>query len=111
MKKSRVYEKTKRWLRKTYPLPFPCRVLLRPQKAMKAHKAVGIFFWMDDRAIIWISDTGHQVHMSECLIEEWVHAMRQATPLGVDYDGETHDAAFWALYGEVTTKWRNAVLP
>jgi hypothetical protein len=48
--------------------------------------------------------------MAETLIEEHVHAMRQATPVKVDYEGEAHDAAFWALYGEVVTRWRKELL-
>lgn len=104
----RLYHRTKRWLRKNYPLPFPVYVLLRPVKAMP--KQYGVFYWDGERAVIHISNTSHDGHMAETLIEEWVHGMRQATPVRVDYDGEAHDAAFWALYGEVVTRWRKTVL-
>jgi hypothetical protein len=102
------YHRTKRWLRKNYPLPFPVRILLRPPKTMP--KQYGAFWWDGERGLIHISDTGHDGHMAETLIEEWVHGMRQATPVRVDYEGEAHDAAFWALYGEVVTRWRKTVL-
>jgi hypothetical protein len=107
---ARYYDRTKRWLRKNYPLPFPCRVLLRPVAVLKKHKAHGIFYWHGDRAVIWIRNSGNEEQMAETLIEEHVHAMRQATPVKVDYEGEAHDAAFWALYGEVVTRWRKELL-
>jgi hypothetical protein len=106
----KYYLRTKRWLKRNFPLPFPCRVLLRPVEVMKRHKAHGIFYWHGDRAVIWIRNSGREEQMSETLIEEWVHGMRQGTPVKVDYEGEPHDAAFWALYGEVTTRWRKEVL-
>lgn len=108
--KGDLYLRTKRWLRRRYPVPFACRVLLRPACVMDRHKAHGLFWWDGEKGSIWVADTGNKQVMSEVLIEEWVHAIRQATPVTVDYEREAHDPTFWALYGEVVNSWRNEVL-
>ena len=41
--------------------------------------------------------------MIETLIEEWVHILRQDTPVPLEKD---HDSIFWAIYGTVMMAWR-----
>lgn len=108
MKSKSIYRSTKRWLRKNYPLPFPCRTLVRHPSTMKGLH--GQFCWHDGRAVLWVRANPNEEQMAETLIEEWVHAIRHAAPIAVDYDGEAHDATFWALYGQVVTRWRQELL-
>jgi hypothetical protein len=70
----------------------------------------GQFIWHGEHATIWVRAVANEEQMAETLIEEWVHGMRHAAPLEVDYEGEAHDATFWALYGAVVTRWRKELL-
>lgn len=103
-----VYERTKRWLRKKYPLPWKCRVQLVPESAIPG--CMGEFRWLGDRGLIRIQKGLSASSKAETLIEEHAHALRHALPVSVDYDGEPHDAMFWAIYGVLVNCWRSECL-
>lgn len=106
---SGLFQKTKRWLRKQYPVPFRVRVYVLQQSDSRMQGACGWFLWREKCSIIYIAET-FESSMSETLLEEWAHALRHAMPLEVDYDGEPHDAYFWTIYGQVTNAWRQRFL-
>lgn len=99
-----VFARTKRWLRGTYPLPFRCRVQV--VKAAVIPGCLGEFRWLGDRGLIRIRAESSESLKAETLLEEHAHAIRHAVPMQVDYEGEPHDAVFWAIYGELVNKWR-----
>jgi hypothetical protein len=101
-----LFMKTKRWLRRRYPLPFPCRVYLRRRAVMDG--AAGWFITTPKGGRILIDQNLSDSSKAETLLEEWAHAVRHASPVKVDYEREPHDAMFWAILGEITKDWRAA---
>jgi hypothetical protein len=103
----KLFRRTKRWLKRAYPLPFPVRVHTLPQSHPRMDGACGWFVVEGEgRYRIYIA-IAQDSCMAETLIEEWSHALRHAMPLDVDYDGEPHDAHFWGIYGAITNSWRS----
>jgi hypothetical protein len=101
-----LFKKTKAWLRRTFPVPMKIRVYVLESSDSRMKGCLGWFIADgDDKAVIYIS-RGPDQTMSETLIEEWAHALRHATPLKVDYEGEAHDEHFWVTYGRITNAWR-----
>jgi len=105
-----LFERTKRWLRKEYPVPLAIRVYVLDQADEKMNGCAGWFIFVGEgKAIIYIAHTNAGA-MSETLIEEWAHAIRHVTPLEVDYENEAHDEHFWVTYGRITNAWRRKFL-
>lgn len=101
-----LYARTKRWLRRAFPLPFPVRVRVLPPTHKKMEGACGWFLACEEGlSLIYIAE-GPENCMAETLIEEWAHALRHAMPIVVDYEGEPHDSHFWTIYGSITNEWR-----
>lgn len=103
-----VYDATKSWLRKQYPLPWKCRVQLVPESVMP--ESMGEFRWLGDRGLIRIQKELSESSKAETLIEEHAHALRHAVPVAVEYYVEPHDAIFWAIYGVLVNSWRSQCL-
>lgn len=104
-KRLKLYPRTKKWLRHNYPLPWPCRIRLTEENTIKG--CLGQFLHDGERGLIRICKQSPMPTQAETLIEEYAHALRHALPLGVDYEGEPHDAIFWAIYGELINNWRS----
>ena len=104
MSKPPLFERTRKWLRREYKLPF--RVQVRVVDDTKLPGMWGCFEWDGERGSIYIRNSLSQAHASETLIEEWAHAMRQSLAITVPYDQEPHDPHFWLIYGEIVTEWR-----
>ena len=107
MSKPPLFDRTRRWLRKEYPLGYP--VTIRVVKDERIPKMWGCFELDAEpmRGLILIRSSLSQAHASETLIEEWAHALRETLKIPVPYDGEPHDSHFWLIYGEIVTKWRD----
>ena len=99
-----LFERTRKWLRKEYPLPF--RVTIRRVSDDRLKGMWGVCEIGDKSVLILVRENLSQGHASETLIEEWAHALRETLAITVPYDGEPHDAHFWLIYGEIVVKWR-----
>jgi len=44
--------------------------------------------------------------MSETLLEEWAHVLREDCPV-TTIQGDEHDALFWAILARVTHEYRS----
>lgn len=87
-----------RWLRKHYPTQTPVTVrVLRSQPGLHGLCLIG-----DGRALIRLTADTEAV-MTDACIEEWCHVLRHDTPLP---QLDAHDSIFWAIYGQVSVKWR-----
>jgi len=99
-----LFDRTKRWLRKEYPLPY--RVTVRRVEDDRLEGMWGVCEIGEDSVFIAIRRSLSQPHASETLIEEWAHALRETLAIKVPYEIEPHDGHFWLVYGEIVTKWR-----
>lgn len=64
----------------------------------------GLALLHEDKALIRISRSTDQM-MSETLLEEWAHILRDECPMPYE-DGEEHDALFWAILAKITKEYR-----
>lgn len=62
----------------------------------------GICLLGDGRALIKISQASEEM-MSEVLLEEYAHVLREECPVASEDD---HDPLFWAILSIITKKWR-----
>jgi hypothetical protein len=90
-----------RWLRRKFPTNRQVVVrVARHQPGLH-----GICLLDEERALIRITQGDAQL-MSETLLEEWAHVLREDCPV-TTIQGDEHDALFWAILARVTHEYRN----
>lgn len=98
----RLLRKLKRWTEDRFPVAYPIRVYLRPQRRMQDN--LGYFEYDDesDRGLIAICDTLERSALIETFLEEYAHAR---TTYLVDTEDHAedphHHPSFWAEYGRL----------
>lgn len=89
---------TKKWLRRNFPLKTP--VIVKVVDELEG--CHGICLLGDGRALIKIASASEEM-MSEVMLEEYAHVLREECPIKSD---EEHDSLFWAILATMTKKWR-----
>ena len=95
-----MLRKTAGWLRRHFPVQRP--VVIRVVSNQPGLH--GLCLLHDDRCLIRISRSTDQM-MSETLLEEWAHLLRDECPMP-HVEGDEHDPLFWAILAKITKEYR-----